>query len=79
MNKLAIATYLSCLANYLASDFFSQLSLRFNSIRLEICNDKKEGAATKDLIQINHFITTGIIKQAELLSLLKSDRKYFFE
>ena len=61
-----------------ASDFFSWLSLQFDSIQSKIWNDKSVGASTRHLIQMSHFITKGVIKLAELLSLFEKNKKIFF-
>ena len=36
------------------------------------------GATTRYLIQMSHFITTGVIKQAELLSLFQKKQENIF-
>ena len=61
-----------------ASDFFSWLSLQFDSIQSKIWNDKSSGASTRHLIQMSHFITKGVIKLAELLSLFEKNKKNIF-
>ena len=59
MDKLYIPLLL---ADYLASDFFSY---RFDSIwlgrKLEIT--RRAGAAIRYLLQMSHFITTGVVNK----------------
>ena len=41
-------------------------------------NDERAGASARRLIQMSHFITTGVIKPAGLLSLFQKKQKKIF-
>ena len=58
------------------------ISLATASIRLgqKLEMTRTAGAATRHLIQMRHFITSGVIKPAELLSLFQNKQENtFFE
>ena len=58
-------------------DFFTY---RFDSIRFgqKIEMTRRMGASTRHLIQMSHFITTGVMKQAKLLSLFQKKQESIF-
>ena len=79
MNKLRTSNIYIPLFSYLVSEFFSY---RFDSIRfcqkLEMA--RIAGAATKHLIQMSHFITTGGHKTSRIIkSLSEKQENTFFE
>ena len=66
----------------LLADYVARISLATASIRFQFGQKlgmtSREGAATRHLIQMRHFITTGLIKQAESLSLFQKKQESIF-